>query len=605
MKKHLNFLLFLCANSFLLAQIDTVVLQEVNLSDHYILRFSDSRSQTHLSDSIIKRNGPLLTNLMNFSSSIYMKENGAGMVSSPSFRGTTASQTAVLWNGININSQFLGQADFNTINTYAFDNILISPGGGSAAYGSSAIGGTIYLNNSLRFNQGFENSIFTRFGSFDSYSLNYNSKYSNEDLSFNLNVGKTASDNDYPYLNSNLKNENGHYYNHNLSLSAAHKLNEKNTLKFHGNIVESKRNFSLISVNSIPTKYYDYNTRSMLEWQNRSAGFESQFKWVHLGENYRYYPNTQSTKYEFGKLESWIANYNLKTQFKSVLLNLLFDFRHSEGKGTQIHFAKRQNASAGILFKHKLNSRFLYEAGIRQEFSNDYKAPLLYSLGFRWDATSFYQTRINFSKNFRMPTFNDLYWPGSGNLNLLPETSLQTEWGNRIYFKGFELEVIAYLNSMDNLIQWIPKGAISEPENVGKVSVLGLETKLSYKKKWAHQQIELNASYNFNSSKDKKREKQLMYVPFHKSIASLAYSWRNLSAYYQAAYIGKVYTDATNLYELEDYTLANIGLEWSFHKKSASKVGIQIMNLWNEDYQVMLNRPMPGRNYTVYLNLNL
>jgi iron complex outermembrane receptor protein len=48
-------------------------------------------------------------------------ENGLGMVSSPSFRGPHCK--AVIWNGININSQLLGQTDFNTITTQDFNSI--------------------------------------------------------------------------------------------------------------------------------------------------------------------------------------------------------------------------------------------------------------------------------------------------------------------------------------------------------------------------------------------------------------------------------------------------------------------------------------------------
>src|SRR5690606_15465606 len=56
-----------------------------------------------LSDTLIDRNTSTFTDFLLVNSPVYFKENGAGMVSSPSFRGTTAQQTAVLWNGIEIN----------------------------------------------------------------------------------------------------------------------------------------------------------------------------------------------------------------------------------------------------------------------------------------------------------------------------------------------------------------------------------------------------------------------------------------------------------------------------------------------------------------------
>ena len=36
--------------------------------------------------------------------------------------------------------------------------------------------------------------------------------------------------------------------------------------------------------------------------------------------------------------------------------------------------------------------------------------------------------RANASKNYRVPTYNDLYWPGQGNINLIPETAVQSEF---------------------------------------------------------------------------------------------------------------------------------------------------------------------------------
>ena len=80
-------------------------LEEVRLSDVKLFMNSEAQQVLVLKDSTLKANDPLLTSLLKFNSPIYFKENGYGMVSSPSFRGTTASQTAVIWNGININSQ--------------------------------------------------------------------------------------------------------------------------------------------------------------------------------------------------------------------------------------------------------------------------------------------------------------------------------------------------------------------------------------------------------------------------------------------------------------------------------------------------------------------
>ena len=153
----------------LYAQLDSIqYLNEVVLVDTKLEEFSEGFVLTKISDTIISRNPQSLTDLLNFNSNIYLKENGYGMVASPSFRGTTASQTAVIWNGIPINSNLNGQTDFNTIATSSLDNITLRSGGGSSQYGSGAIGGSVHLNNTINFIENSSNELQIYAGSFSS-----------------------------------------------------------------------------------------------------------------------------------------------------------------------------------------------------------------------------------------------------------------------------------------------------------------------------------------------------------------------------------------------------------------------------------------------------
>ena len=219
----------------------------------------------------------------------------------------------------------------------------------------------------------------------------------------------------------------------------------------------------------------------MVEWNGGFGRFTSNFKLVHLGEEFRYYPTLHSENPELGDAETWIATYNLGWELKKAVLNTLLEFNHTEAEGSNISSAKRQIGSASLLWKHQLFPKLMYEASLRKEFSEAYQTPLLFSFGTKWETTKFYQILFNASKNFRMPTFNDLFWPGSGNPDLKAETSLQAELGNKFQFKNIRFDITAYYNSIENLIQWIPIGSISVPQNVYQVSIYGLESLLTYK----------------------------------------------------------------------------------------------------------------------------
>src|SRR5690554_2183892 len=256
--RFITFLLsvFLFLGQSVLAQDNLVIeIQEVVISDNLLKNYSQTQKTETLSDSVIKRNPSFLTSLLNYNSLIYFKENGIGGASSPSFRGTTASQTAVIWNGININSQTLGQTDFNAVNSLSFDNITIKSGGGSALYGSSAIGGSIHLNNDLYFYDRFENELFLKYGSFNTFDGRFQTKIASDKYSLQLGFTRSFSDNDYDWVGKDRKNLNGQFENSTFNANFGYKINASNTLKFYSQYFSGERHFSLIFPTETPTKY--------------------------------------------------------------------------------------------------------------------------------------------------------------------------------------------------------------------------------------------------------------------------------------------------------------------------------------------------------------
>ncbi|RZJ30427.1 MAG: TonB-dependent receptor, partial [Flavobacterium sp.] len=252
LKKYLLFC-FLLLCQLICAQNDSINrLDEVEVSDRQLQNFSNTQTVTKLNDSVLRRNRPSLTALLNYNSTIYFKEYGPGMVSSPSFRGTSAQQTAVIWNGININSQFNGQTDFNTITATDFDNIAIRAGGGSVLYGSSAIGGSIHLNSALRFGKRFENDVRAEFGSFNTIGFNYKVTAGTEKFAVQASVSRNSSNNDFE-LPSGRRNANGKFYNTSYNTVIGFRIDQKNSIKWFSYAFDGNRHFSLISPSDTKT----------------------------------------------------------------------------------------------------------------------------------------------------------------------------------------------------------------------------------------------------------------------------------------------------------------------------------------------------------------
>tara|TARA_R110000868_G_scaffold66877_3_gene198850 strand:- start:19725 stop:21569 length:1845 start_codon:yes stop_codon:yes gene_type:complete len=610
MEKKLLFLFFwgLLAVAQVFGQKERViVLDEVILSDVKLLHFSKGTKVKVVRDSVQQKSGASLTDLLRYNSNIYFKENGYGMVSSASFRGTNAQQTAVVWNGININSQLTGQTDFNTLIPGNYDNVVVRSGGGSVQYGSGAVGGTILLNDSFKFNEGWKNNLQSSYGSFNTGKLAFNTSVGKEKTAFQLGVNYIASDNDYKYLGTGRRNENGAYEHINLNANVGFILSETQILKVYHNTFIGDRDFSGTLTAPADENYRDINYRSLIEFGSFNNHKIARLKVGHLYERYRYFPNKQREEFSFGQANTILANYDYKYQLNKVTLNGIMDLSSIRAKGSSIENASRNFVAGTFLFSHDLTNRFNYGINLRKEAVSDFRSPFLFSLNGSYKAVENFTITINASKNHRIPTFNDLYWTGagaSGNLEVRPESSWQLELGQSLKGKNYTLSANAYSITTDNLIQWRPNNqGIWMAMNVQDVSQYGFEFSFDWKGKWANQNVAWESEYSFTKSTDNTTKNQLLYVPEHMLRTNLAYQYKKLVVYSQLLYNGSVYTTTDNSDSLAGYVVGNLGLDYHWPAKANIKFisGLKVNNVFNKNYQNVAYRPMPNRNFQLQL----
>jgi iron complex outermembrane receptor protein len=577
------------------------------VNDSQLKDFSNTQKVYKISDTIIQKNNGSITSLLNYHSPIYFKENGAGMVSSPAFRGTTAQQTAVIWNGIAINSQLNGQTDFNTLNVTDFNSLEIRAGGGSVIYGSGAVGGSIHLNNLAYFNTKSRHQIRMLFGSFETYGGNYNWTFGNDRIATNVQISANTSTNNYRYLDTSLRNENGAFQNLSWNNSLIFKINDNNILKYHTHGFDGERYLSgTISVVG-KSKYDDFNTRNLLEWIRQGAQTISKLKTAYLTEHYTYFENKNSPIYNYGKANTFIGRYDYLWRYtKKSSINGLIEYNQTQGSGSNINPETRNIGSASVLWKQYLHNHWLLETSFRKEWSSEYDSPFLFALGTKYNIAKQYSLCGQISKNYRIPTFNDLYWQGSGNPDLQPEYALQGEIGQDFKFKSHTISTTLYHINLDNLLRWIPnRQGIWQPENVAKVTTKGAEFQWNYKQEFNHHHIDMTFLYAYTQSTDAQTQADLIYVPRHKATFTAIYHYKKWTVYAQHLFHGEVYTSSDNYYALDPYTLQNLLIERKLNIGIPSQINFQINNILNNNYQNVIARPMPGRHYQINLILNL
>lgn len=311
-----------------------------------------------------------------------------------------------------------------------------------------------------------------------------------------------------------------------------------------------------------------------------------------------------SADYQFNYLEGNLANF-VYPERSTVLV----------AAATQVdwRYIKAQASVLGTFVKDKIhhpNTTMPTAAQQRPQFT-----PAVY-LGIQpWLKEEFY-LRAFYKRIFRMPTFNDLYYTDVGNIALLPEYTVQYDGGlqydktwSRGVFRELNFKADGYFNQVKNKIVAIPKGNGQyrwQMMNLGYVEIRGCdlniattlcagkEVFLSFAGTYTYQKAQ-----DFTDPKEITYGGQIAYVPWHSCSATANIRWKGLSLNYAFIYVGERYTNSANIpanYMQPWYTHdMSVSYDWSL-KVCRLHFAVEINNLLNQQYDVVLNYPMPGIN---------
>ena len=230
--------------------------------------------------------------------------------------------------------------------------------------------------------------------------------------------------------------------------------------------------------------------------------------------------------------------------------------------------------------------------------------------------------RLYAKKSFRMPTFNDLYYTDLGNALLKPESALQYnaglsydhEW-TRGVVRYFHVQADAYYNSVHDKIVAYPKGQQFRWTmlNLGKVHIKGVdvETELTLVPVrdllvTGRLQYTWQQARDVTNPDDAYYRHQIPYIPWHSGSAILNLQYRGWDLNYSFIYAGERYNQQENIkYNyMQPWYTSDLSLARQFSVKSWKlRVMVEVNNLFSQDYDVIVNYPMPKRNYGITLEM--
>ena len=238
--------------------------------------------------------------------------------------------------------------------------------------------------------------------------------------------------------------------------------------------------------------------------------------------------------------------------------------------------------------------------------------------------TSHLYLKASVARNYRYPTMDDLYFKPGGNPDLRPERGITYDGGleGTITHKSFTLK--ANLSAFDSYITdwilWTPNAkGYWQPSNLKKVHNYGTEMMLTADVRLPHQWgISLTANYAFTPSINRSEDlddndasygKQLVYVPRHSANLSGRLSWRSWTLHYQWTFYSERFTTTSNEVSyitgrLRPYYMNDISLEKQFQwRKVHASLKAAVNNLFGSEYVTVLSRPMPGRNFEIFVEI--
>ncbi len=554
-----------------------------------------------------------LSNKLRVANGIFFKEYGRGMLSTISLRGTDASHTQVVWNGIPVNSVLNGQVDMNTIYMGGYNYISLQKGGNSAEFGSGAIGGTIRLQDVKPYHNGIFIIHQLQAGSFNTFRNNTTIVYQNKKFYTNISFQSNKSDNDYPFVGyDDIKNDNGAYFGKDLNLILGYKFNKKNEIYYKSQVNWLDRKMSRSLYRPDNAKLITNNQRYLLGWKYKSGKIQMRTDLANIYEKYQYFFDKNNDDSNDSRSNVWhlinTIDYKISKNASFKLGNSLH-FVEATGDAIAQH-TRKQYAIYGI-WKQKIK-KISYQLKLRKEFTNDYKIPLIAGAVIQYKPKENWITRANISTNYRVPTFNDLYWNPGGNPDLKPENSLSFDISQSMifnnkgsFFDRTSIYLSAFYIRSHNLIKWQPvNNNIWQPINIAETSSKGIEIGVSQSFNIVYKlESEIFVGYTYQNVKDELTHKKLPYLPAQMFHGILKMKYSKFMMRYQADFNDKIYTTSSNTQFMDSSLIHNTSLQYKLNDQLSFEGKID--NIFNTFYQTMPSRPQPGRNYSININFKI
>lgn len=552
-----------------------------------------------------------LADLLGGISPVAIKQYGPAGIGTSSVRGGNAAQTQVLWNGFPINNPMLAQTDLSLIPLPLLDEISLHYGNGSALWGSGAIGGTIAMANKARFDPGITATSMLSWGCFAQQQQAIRTNIQTRKSVTQIRALRQSAANNFSYTDlfgESRTLENARTRQEGMVLGQFLRLG-KHRVAAHAWWQEANREVP-------PTRV-----------QQQSVAEQADAAW-RLALDYKYLANRWT-------LNLRGARFRDRLQYRDSLLGLATDSRaitywaealaeyhpnahHQLESGWQWHIqngtsgsyrrdAHRRQVSWIGRYQWQPNNNWLVSLRLRQSWADGQPLPVIPYLGVQSRMSSWLTLRANLHRSYRLPGLDDLFWEPGGNPALQPEAG----WGQELGLQAslmlgqvpMTYQLTGFSRQIDHWIQWVPGNAYWSPRNIKKVWSRGLEQELSVSLNEGPLQADLRLFYHLIRSTDESDAgQQLIYVPVHQGGGQLTLKKDLWTLQYAHRSSSRSFTVSDHSEYLDGWQRGDLHLSYDWSLGAwAGRLQFSVQNIWNTHYELVVNRPLPGRHIMGHL----
>jgi iron complex outermembrane receptor protein len=534
-----------------------------------------------------------------------VREYAPGGISVVSMRGGNAQQSAVCWNGLPINSLFVGLSDLSLLPSGFFGATTLNPRMDASTPGSLA--GTLDLREDSLPTKGLEAGI--AYGNFGRVYTHAQTSATAGDWSGQAGIFVLNDVNRFMYKpqeNSpaqKMKHAEVH------AVQALYGLSFKNKFWLRAWHTQSQRNIPPTLAQHVSGAFQqDENHRFAAGFSFAKGAWNHQLTMGSFTDHIRYHDPSISL---YSPAFSWQGSLLWQSRHKKGFsFSLLSQHARTANNGHGLRNIQWWRTYPGFTYNRFLIPRHLLfklaaYGDMTDQFPAAWNASSALYLFIKNDARMF----VSASRSNRFPTLNDRYWLPGGNPSLKPEQGMEYEAGMQFTLpqKAHRLhtQFSVFYRDIRNQIVWLPQNNFWQAQNFSQTQTFGHHFSLSWEFLYRHAsalRLAFQGIYQRSENAENKGIQQV-YIPSLQYMVQAQWSLPFLQTGMQLNHTALRYTLGDGSAFLPPFYTCDAWLESHSIRMLPNvfvRFGCTGRNLGNTVYQWVYQRPMPLRSFLLH-----